>query len=119
MEQIANHHDFDQSVVNLVQGLPKGVTFGHLYVFGLRNKLDQIRILFQLVNFIYLQLQKTNYIQISWMMKFESMVTMLLAETVTGMLEVFSYMSKINGLYPTHKSTTILKCYLYNIILEF
>lgn len=53
------------------------------------------------------------------MMKFESMVTMLLAETVTGMLEVFSYMSKINGLYPTHKSTTILKCYLYNIILEF
>lgn len=47
MEQIANHYDFDQSVGNLVQGMAKGVTFGHLNVFGLRIKLDQIRIFFR------------------------------------------------------------------------
>ncbi|XP_062573471.1 uncharacterized protein LOC134235355, partial [Saccostrea cucullata] len=45
IDLIANHYDLDQSVDDLVQGLPKGVTFGHLNVFGLRNKLDQIKIL--------------------------------------------------------------------------
>lgn len=52
-------------------------------------------------------------------MKFELMVIMLFVEIVIGMLEVFLYMLKINGLYLIYKSIIILKCYFYNIIFEF
>ena len=38
------NYNFDQSVDEIIQGLPKGIVFGHLNVCGLRSKLDQFEI---------------------------------------------------------------------------
>ena len=43
-ELMSANYNFDQSVDEIIQGLPKGIFFGHLNVCGLRSKLDQFEI---------------------------------------------------------------------------
>mgnify|MGYP005953997949 CR=1 FL=1 len=51
IENISMNYDLEKSAENLIQSLPKGISFGHLNVCGLFSKLDQIKIILRKSSF--------------------------------------------------------------------